>query len=112
MMSPRSPGAILARNRRDERLVRRAVVVRRLDDRVQLDVLPFREPRLQRARLADGNQDREHVVPAVRVEMASADQILIVAPPAARLVRVVADESGRAVLLDRLVVARARIRVA
>jgi len=80
-------GAILARNRRDERLVRRAVVVRRLDDRVQLDVLPFREPRLQRARL-------------------------IVAPPAARLVRVVADESGRAVLLDRLVVARARIRVA
>ena len=44
--------------------------------------------------------------------MAPADQILIVAPPGAHLIRVVADEAGGAELLDRLPMARRRGGVA
>ena len=73
---------------------------------------PRGEPLLQRPRLADRNHDRERVPAAARVEMAPANQILIVAPPRADLVRVVADETGGAELLDRLAMARGRRRVA
>ena len=105
-------GWIGAGNGRDERLVAHGVVVARANDGVERDVLAARQPLLQRPRLADRNHDRERVLASARVEMAPANQILIVAPPGAHLVRVVADQAGRAELLDRLTMARGRRRVA
>jgi hypothetical protein len=82
------------------------------DDRVKRDCLASAQPLLERARLAQRDHDREGVGPASRVEMAPADQILVVAPPCADLIRVVADESGGALLLDCLAMTGGGHRVA
>ena len=71
-------------------------------------------PRARRccsARLHGTDPDRERVLPAAS-RCKPADQILIVAPPRADLVGVVADQAGGAELLDRQAMTRRRRGVA
>src|SRR3954469_20737533 len=75
---------------------------------MQPDALAPGQPSLQGSGLADGDHDREGVVPPARVEMSPADEVLVVAPPGAHLVRRIADQAGRATTLDRLAVTDGR----
>ena len=107
------PGrSVRSRNRRDERLVAHRVVVPRAHDRVQRDVLTARQALLKRARFAHRDHDREGVLVPARIQMSPPDQILIVAPPRAHLIRVVAHKAGRAELFHGLTMAGGGSRVA
>ncbi|PYQ41951.1 MAG: hypothetical protein DMF77_14510 [Acidobacteria bacterium] len=99
-------------NRRDQGLVGDGVVVARAHHGVNGDVVSAAEPLLQGARLANRDHDRERVVPPARIQMAPADEVLVVAPPGAHLIGGVADEPRRPALFDRLAVARRGRRVA
>src|SRR4029077_3009172 len=78
-------GGVGPRDRRHQRLIWHRVVVARADDGVKSNRLTAAQPLLQRPRLAQRNHDGEGVPPPARVEMAAANLILLVSPPAGDL---------------------------
>src|SRR5437660_8244013 len=71
----------------------RAGLLARLDDRVQPDRLAGREPLLQRACGLERDHEAEGLERRECVEMAPADEVLVLAPPRRLLVLRVADDA-------------------